>query len=201
MKLAQLSLSKALAQTCNSENRKDEQIRDCLVHSIKDQALRQKLFKKGPLTLDVCTLLIRNAEVIPFCSQQFKPEVDALTLISDHTSPEEFLQTDGWTGAIVADGKAAALCVKISLRRQEVRLLRTQPHAEAQYVCPGTEKNAKTGSLRPRDTYRPYTSFLTSPLIAMTLAHTTSCYILSFRSPVLARPWHFVSSTYSENWK
>ena len=65
-----------LARTCKFGERQDESVTDRLLHGIRNQRVRQKLFDQTPLTLDMCVQILRASELNAYRSKQITEEVD-----------------------------------------------------------------------------------------------------------------------------
>ena len=72
-----------LAATCEFGETKDDCIRDRLVHGIRNQRIRQKLFE----TLDACVKILRDSEVNQYRTQQMSAEVDGAVAHQISTRP------------------------------------------------------------------------------------------------------------------
>ena len=85
-----------LALTCNFKETKDRQVRDRIVHGIRDNIVRQKLLEKKDLTLDSCIDIVTSYQVVQERVQEFQEEEETAHAVSKFMNRKEQKLPSHW---------------------------------------------------------------------------------------------------------
>ena len=100
-----------LALTCNFKETKNRQVRDRIVHGIRDNIIRQKLLEKKYLTLDSCINIVTSNQVVQERVQEFQEEEEIAHAVSKFMKrKEQKLSSDRSTESTHENKRSCKFC-------------------------------------------------------------------------------------------
>ena len=96
--------------TCDFKETKNKQVRDRIVHGIRDNIVGQKLLEKKGLTLDSCIDIVTSYQVVQERIQEFQEEDETAHVSKFMSKKEQKLSSDRRTESTFENKRSCKFC-------------------------------------------------------------------------------------------